>query len=114
MKVCAKICNECPFRKDAPKGWLGPHTVEELLDAQQFEFPFSCHKLREDDSTEADIIQGRLKICRGFVASASASFKLFGQHPIYGKALRTLQDTITDEDKELVLDRRGFAAHHDI
>lgn len=26
-----KMCAECPFRADAPRGWLGPLTVEDLL-----------------------------------------------------------------------------------
>lgn len=26
-----KMCAECPFRADAPRGWLGPLTVEDLM-----------------------------------------------------------------------------------
>lgn len=113
MKICKKICNQCPFSKDSAPGWLGPHTVEEILNSQQFEIPFSCHKKRKDDSTITDILNKKLQICRGWVASASKSFKLFGQHPQFGFVLKKLQDEITQEDKEAVLTRNEFQEYHD-
>lgn len=112
MKLCKKICNECPFSQESMPGWLGPHDVNEILNAQQFETPFSCHKQRTDDTKLEDIITGKIDICRGFVASASKSCKLFGQGSMFGQDLRNLQDEITEEDKELVLTRWDFRTHH--
>lgn len=113
MKICKKICNQCPFRKNSLQGWLGPHEVDEILETMQFDGLFSCHMRRTEDSTMNDIIVGDLPICRGYVASASASFKLFGQNA-YGQLMRPLQKQITQEDKEAVLDRRTFKKHHTI
>ena len=112
MSICKKICSECPFRNHSAKGWLGPHTVEEILHAQQFETPFSCHMQRTDETELRDILNGNIDICRGFIASASKSFKMFGQDQAYGNELRRLQEEITDADKDLVLDRRDFAQYH--
>jgi hypothetical protein len=35
-----KPCRQCPFRKDAPKGWLGADRMTEILAADSF----VCHK----------------------------------------------------------------------
>ncbi|MCS6271861.1 hypothetical protein G3489_19490 [Shewanella baltica] len=37
---CKKTCANCPFRKDAPKGWLGSDRMAEILEASSF----VCHK----------------------------------------------------------------------
>ena len=94
------------------KGWLGHHTIEEILHIQQMEGLFSCHMSRTDESTIEDIYMGVLPICRGFLASASASCKMFGQNPETGLALKQLQSEITDEEKKQVLTRWEFKEHH--
>lgn len=96
------------------RGWLGHHTIEEIQHTMQFEGLFSCHMARKEDSTYEDIENGKLPICRGFLASASASCKMFGQNPENGAALRELQKQITKEDKAQVLTKWEFAAHHDL
>lgn len=114
MITCKKICNECPFSKNSMKGWLGHHSIEEIMHTQQMEGLFSCHMQRTEDSIEDDILNGELPICRGFLASASASCKLFGQNPHTGQSLKRLQDEITDEEKKQVLTRWEFSAHHTV
>lgn len=37
---CKKPCANCPFRKDAPEGWLGSERMAEILDQGSF----VCHK----------------------------------------------------------------------
>lgn len=112
-RVCKKICNECPFSKDSMKGWLGPHSIEELMDYIQFEYPFSCHKTRDDETTDIAIAAGDYPVCRGFVAAASKSFKLFGTTEA-GRQMRLFQDQITPEEKEMVLSKWEFREHHTI
>lgn len=114
LTMCKKICNQCPFSKNSMRGWLGPHSIEEILHVQQMEGLFSCHMTREDETTVEDIKEGRTPICRGFIASASASCKLFGQNPETGNALRELQDQITPEEKKEVLPRWEFKNHHEL
>ena len=114
MNLCKKICKECPFHKESSRGWLGHHKIEEVMHMQQTDYPFTCHMQRKDDSVLDDVINGEIDVCRGYVASASKSAKLFGQHPVYGQPMRELQKQITEEDKEQVLTRWEFKPHHDI
>jgi len=43
LTVCSKLCSECPFSEASPKGWLGFHTLDGVLEAQKKEKLFSCH-----------------------------------------------------------------------
>lgn len=114
LKICPKICKECPFSNKSSSGWLGPWKVEEIMDFQQFEGLFGCHLHLTDDEEEncRKIEVGEIPICRGYIASADKSCKVFGQNPITGKSLYKLQEQITEEDKESVLSRPEFRKHH--
>ena len=107
MKVCKKVCVECPFKKDSLKGWLGEHTVQGILDSQQYETPFTCHMQRDNikDHNEIDL-------CRGLFISANKSFKLMGQNPNFGKEMLEIQKTTRDDSRENILSRREFLDHH--
>lgn len=39
-----KPCNDCPWRRVAVRGWLGPYSAEEWLDAAHGEAPIACHE----------------------------------------------------------------------
>ncbi len=71
LKTCERVCKECPFAKTSMRGWLGGLTVEETLDAQQFEQLFSCHLHRESEPVVNlnKIMRGEQPICRGFMIS---------------------------------------------
>lgn len=112
MKLRKQICSECPFRKNSLPGWLGPHSLDQILNSQRDEIPFSCHKERTDNSTVSDIASGKLHICRGWMASANKSCKLFGTHPVYGEELKQLQKDIDPKDVEKVMDKHQFKKHH--
>lgn len=113
-----KMCGECPFKKDSAKGWLGGETIEDTLNAQQFEHLFSCHKNRGEDHEEnLELIkEGRQPICKGFLLSAKLSAKMFGQNSENGAELKRLTNemVITDEEKENTLKRWEFRDHHTI
>lgn len=118
LTACKKMCNECPFHKDSPAGWLGDHSIEEITNAIQFEQLFSCHKQRGESPAlnRKEMENGDQNICRGFLLSATKSCKMFGQNPDTGKELRRLQDEleISDEERENVLSKWDFAKHHSI
>ncbi|HHJ17519.1 MAG TPA: hypothetical protein ENJ80_12555 [Gammaproteobacteria bacterium] len=115
LTICKKICKECPFSTSSPKGWLGPHSLEGVLDAQQRGKLFSCHMLRKDEMSSEDIESGEVRICRGFIASASKSGIAFDQDSKTGKALKGLQELVAREAKEdnsTILSRQEFEKHH--
>lgn len=119
LKVCKKLCNECPFTNNSLPGWLGEATVQETLDAMQFETLFSCHKTRQHEDPNKnlyEVMTGQQPICRGFVLSAKKSCKMFGQHPVNGAALKELQNQIelTEEEREVILTRWEFKDYHTI
>lgn len=37
-------CNECPWRRNAAPGWLGPYSADEWLEIAHSEAPIACHK----------------------------------------------------------------------
>jgi len=115
LTICKRICTECPFSKSSPKGWLGPHSLEGVLDAQQEGKLFSCHMLRKDGMTSDDIESGEVRICRGFIASATKSGIRFAEKTEAEKTLRDLQDQVAregKEDNETILSRQEFEKHH--
>lgn len=114
MKTCQKICNQCPFRKDSAKGWLGHMKASDLVDSIKFELIFGCHLLLSDDAQQnvKDMKNGIIPICRGFLASSRKSAKMFGSNPLYGEHLLRLQKTITDEEKDLVLATWEIEKYH--
>lgn len=51
-------CNECPFRKNAPKGWLGGLSAKETSDLVLGEANFACHKTRHKKLDEMSRCKG--------------------------------------------------------
>ena len=116
LMVCSKVCRECPFSNKSLKGWLGPASVDTMLEFQQNEGLFSCHLQRGEDPEQnlEEITDGKQRICRGYMISAKLSCKSFGQNPETGKALKELSDTleISEEEKETILKRWEFKKYH--
>lgn len=115
LSICAKVCKECPFRKDSVKGWLGDLTPEEMLEHIFHERVFSCHMTRGEDEENnfLQIVQGKQPICRGFIISATKSAKRFGKMTM-GRALGALQDSIdiTATEREEIMTAWEFKEHH--
>lgn len=47
-EATASPCNECPWRRTAAAGWLGPHTAERWAEIAHGEAPVACHKTIPD------------------------------------------------------------------
>ncbi len=115
LTVCIKICKECPFSKSSPKRWLGSHSLQGILESQQEGKLFSCHLQRVDGMTNHDIECGEVKICRGYLISASKSDIKFGNSPETGTELARLQELVereAKEDKSDILSSQEFEEHH--
>lgn len=114
LEICKKICKECPFAIGSPPGWLGPHNSQDIIEDMNRDIPFSCHLIRGDNEDEniEKMLSGQHKICRGYVSCASKSAKLFGQHPTYGIQMKSLQNEITQLDKDLVFTKWDFLKYH--
>ena len=115
LTICKALCNECPFSTSSKQGWLGPHSLDGMLDAQLNGTLFSCHLLRTEDMRTEDIETGKVRVCRGFIASATKSGIRFGQASAAGRALADLQSQVACEAKEdpnSILSRQEFEQYH--
>lgn len=117
LSICKRICNECPFTHSSPKGWLGPHSLEDVLQTQEQGKLFSCHMLRKEEMIKQDIESGDVKICRGFIASATKSGIDFSETGTgeTESALRDLQVMVAEEAMENesdILSSQEFENHH--
>lgn len=41
--VTSAPCRDCPWRRSAAPGWLGPYTAHDWVDAAHGETPIACH-----------------------------------------------------------------------
>ncbi len=115
LSICKKMCGECPFSESSPKGWLGPHSLEGILKTLHQGDLFSCHMLRRIDMNQQDIENGDVRICRGFVASATKSGIVFDRDTETQRAISDLQILVSHEAKEdssSILSKDEFEKHH--
>ena len=91
-QVCTRVCKECPFSKNSPKGWLADYTVQDIDNIMANEGLFPCHMLIPEElgdkitqrDVRASIESGEMKLCRGYIESMIKSSKL----PKYNEILR--------------------------
>ncbi len=115
LSICKKMCGECPFSQSSPKGWLGPHSLDDVLETLHEGKLFSCHMLRKVDMVQQDIENGDIRICRGFVASATKSGIVFDRQTETQRAISDLQILVSREAKEeseSILSSDEFKKHH--
>ena len=44
-------CNDCPWRKNATPGWLGPHSAKQWVRMAHGETPIACHETIKFDGS---------------------------------------------------------------
>jgi hypothetical protein len=88
-----RVCSNCPFRKNAPAGWLGSKRMTEILEGVFF----TCHKTIEAALGE----RATNKPCGGHVA--------LGQNSL----LRRLGATVKEADLDKLFENdRECIEHH--
>lgn len=99
---CKKPCNECPFKKESLKGWLGEFSVEETLRTASADQDFLCH------------VSGRgtiKKQCAGRMLYATKTAKMFRDPIIEGIRKEVVEANPNFRDEILGFD---FKTHHKI
>lgn len=74
-EVTKTPCIECPWRKDATPGWLGPHTAEEWVRGAHGEGAIACHRTIQRGSGEAEWNDPGLRQCAGAAQFRANVFK---------------------------------------
>jgi hypothetical protein len=81
MNPCrAKPCDECPWRREALSGWLGPLNANEWAALVQSDEPVACHKTITSE-TSGDVaamydLQSGLLQCAGAAQMRTNSMKV--------------------------------------
>lgn len=96
-----KPCNECPFRKNSIKGWLGGETAQSTFDMVSHEVDFACHKTRHKEVEE-------MSRCRGFLLFTKKACKL----PKYNEELKAIIENLKKPDTSNILSIPEFFQHH--
>lgn len=104
---CPKPCNDCPWRRKAAPGWLGPMPGEDWISLAMSDEPIACHEtIKEtDDDGNGDWSDPRMRQCTG-----AAIFRRNN-----GKLPRNSEDAAASvsADRETVFaTRHEFLDHH--
>jgi hypothetical protein len=91
-------CRECPWRRKAAPGWLGPHTAEEWASMAHGEGFIACHLTIKDENDPAAMTQ-----CSGSAIFRGNVCKL----PRSGAA------TLPSDRTTVFSSNAEFVAHHD-
>jgi len=116
LKVCSKLCGECPFSNKSIRGWLTDYTIEDIKTFQRNDGLFPCHKMVEGDGlSQAEVSKaieaGEMKMCRGYVESIVKSAKLPQKGSALYEAYLTVKAEGTSEKSMTIWD---FEKHHTV
>lgn len=101
MKAGKHPCMECPFRRQSPRGWLGPwQSAQEILDQAFSEAGLACHMTVK----QTGVVEGTT-VCVGALVCANKSAKSYRDHDLH-----LLQKNAKPDDG--VLDAWEFRDHH--
>lgn len=107
------MCEECPFRKKALPGWLGPHSIETIEKVVQSDEPFICH-MSIAEAIESGMEDGDEQIeeegqhCVGMLRYRNAMCKK-SRDPQVARVQNELRE-IPDVP---VIEARKFREHHE-
>ena len=75
VKVCTKLCNDCPFSNTSMKGFLAEYSFSDIKVFMQTDTLFPCHKVLPNEfsktpaETSEHVKQGDFALCRGYAES---------------------------------------------
>lgn len=85
-------CDNCPFRKDTKKGWLGAERMQEILDTDSF----VCHKTAYGEDKQK-------RQCAGHIAIKGKGNAFYRMALAFGRKLKIInRHLIFDTEKECV------------
>lgn len=106
-----KLCNDCPFRRNAPAGWIGAHThPSEITDIVLADQKFPCHvavnKL-ENEGADFETAVNAAPYCIGSLVMMNNTAKLSRNSFVL-----ELQKRI-GKSSDVFANAREFVAHHE-
>lgn len=105
-----RMCKECPFRLKAPRGWLGPWSVDDIEDMLRFDHEFICHldvtRCQKLGMTSYEI-RSRGHHCVGMLRYMNSMLRLSRD-----QQRARFQQTLKKRKDQPVLPPHGFREHH--
>lgn len=98
-------CNECPFRRKHPAGWLGPWEPDDFTTfcmSPQYDGAFACHQTVKRGDPEGEQAQQ----CAGMVALMNNTCKL-SRDP-----RRAAHQKVVGEREDVFANLQEFLQHH--
>ena len=114
IKLCPKMCNECPFYNKSIKGFIADYNVMDFHQIMSNEISFPCHKSMSEDDIEFKeaeylIDNGEITMCREYVESVIKSAK----SPYHNKQLiEAIKQVKIDGLSEHSMSIFEFINHH--
>lgn len=69
-------CDECPWRRVAPNGWLGPLTAQQWVELARSDEPIACHKTIAHEDERVGWYAEGIRQCRGAASFRANTCKL--------------------------------------
>lgn len=117
VKVCAKLCKECPFSNKSMAGYLAEYSPRDFAVFMDAEKSFPCHMLLTEEDISWEEAQerievGTMKLCRGYVESYIKTC----QSPKYNQQLKDAIKEVRETGgvSESTLSKREFVKYHTI
>lgn len=111
MKVCTRMCGDCPFSTNSIPGFLADYTIEDFSHYYQGEVLFPCHKLVKRDMNVNDISElvrsEQLHLCRGYVEMFAKSCKL-PREPKFANIVKIVKKDLSEKSMSF----HQFVQHH--
>lgn len=95
-------CNECPYRKDSAKGWLGDNSVETYAEPITSDIEIPCHKTMNSDRL--------MRYCAGLASVRVNSCKSARYSPIIMKSEENVKNS--PHRAECFNFKHEFEEHH--
>jgi hypothetical protein len=100
-----KMCKECPWRKNAPAGWLGDAAPEEFVHLIRRDVKLPCHaKIDYDDEDWQSNIEDA-PYCAGALLATRKMCKL-PRNPEHAKMVKEVEDNPNH------MNHAEFTEHH--
>jgi hypothetical protein len=109
LKVCPRLCEECPFSLSSSRGFLATYTLSDFIEFFSREVLFACHTFMKRSMSlqqmEQDVRDEKLLLCKGYVDCMKKSCKL-PRDPEFALALKNTRSS------KHSMDIRTFQLHH--
>lgn len=100
-----KPCSDCPWRRNAKKGWLGPYTAMEWVQIVHGDSPIACHQTITETNEDGvgDWDHPAMRQCRGAA--------IFREHVCKSPKNPSIE-TGPDDPEHVFVSNAEFLSHH--